>query len=49
MTQVRTKEKDGYSSVQIAFGEAKKINKPRAGHLKKINIDKFKFKIFKRI
>lgn len=40
VTQVRTKEKDGYSSVQIAFGETKKINKPRAGHLKKINIDK---------
>ena len=34
VTQVKTKEKDGYSAVQIGFGEAKKINKPKAGHLK---------------
>ena len=34
VTQVKTKEKDGYWAVQIGFGEAKKINKAMAGHLK---------------
>lgn len=34
VTQVRTAEKDGYSAVQIGFGEYKKINKPEAGHLR---------------
>ena len=35
VTQVRTPERDGYSAVQIGFGEMaeKRINKPRAGHL----------------
>jgi len=36
VTQIKTKERDGYEAVQIGFGEAKKINKPRAGHLKKV-------------
>ncbi len=45
VTQVKSKEnKDGYSAVQIGFGEAKRLNKPRTGHLKKNNIGKnFKF------
>lgn len=34
VTQVKTKEKDGYSAVQLGFGEKKKISKPLAGHLK---------------
>ncbi len=51
--QVKTKEphtvasgelrgkKDGYSAVQIGFGESKKINKPKTGHLK--NLPKLKW------
>jgi len=34
VTQVKTKEKDGYDAVQIGFGEAKKPNKPLKGHTK---------------
>ncbi len=34
VTQVRTKEKDGYQAVQIGSGESKKLNKPKTGHLK---------------
>ena len=34
VTQVKTKEKDGYGAVQIGFGLKKKNNKPLAGHLK---------------
>ena len=35
VTQIRTPEKDGYAAVQLGFGEvpAKRLNKPRAGHL----------------
>ncbi len=41
ITAVKTKEKDGHQAVQIGFGQAKKINKPLAGHLK--NLGKFKY------
>lgn len=34
VTQIRTKEKDGYQAVQIGFGQRKKANKPLKGHLK---------------
>ncbi|MFC1640588.1 50S ribosomal protein L3 [Patescibacteria group bacterium] len=34
ITQVKEQEKDGYTSVQVGFGESKKINKPMKGHLK---------------
>ena len=37
VTQIRTQETDGYSAVQIGFGEidGRKINKPAAGHFAK--------------
>src|SRR3990167_8225731 len=36
--QIKNKDKDGYSAVQIGFGarKEKNINKPQLGHLKKI-------------
>lgn len=34
VTQVRTKEKDGYEAIQVGYGEEKKPNKPKTGHLK---------------
>jgi large subunit ribosomal protein L3 len=34
ITQVKTADRDGYAAIQIGFGEAKKLNKPEAGHLK---------------
>ena len=34
VTQVKTQEKDGYQAVQLGFGDVKRLNKPRAGHLK---------------
>lgn len=34
ITQVRSLQKDGYSAIQIGFGEAKNIKKPQLGHLK---------------
>jgi large subunit ribosomal protein L3 len=37
VTQVRTQAADGYSAVQLGFGEIKasKVSKPRAGHFEK--------------
>ena len=37
VTQVRTKDKDGYDAIQLAFDEKKErhTNKPEAGHFKK--------------
>lgn len=37
VTQVKTKEKDGYAAIQVGFGKAKKISKPLKGHLKELN------------
>ena len=34
VTQVKTKDTDGYNAVQIGFGEAKHQPKPQAGHQK---------------
>lgn len=46
ITQVKTKEKDGFSAIQIGFGEAKKINKAISGHLKSLG-EMFFLKEFK--
>jgi large subunit ribosomal protein L3 len=36
VTQVKSPEKDGYSSVQVGWGERKRANKPAKGHLGKL-------------
>ncbi|MCI0687305.1 MAG: 50S ribosomal protein L3 [Sporichthyaceae bacterium] len=40
VTQVRTPDKDGYSAVQIGFGQIdpRKVNKPLAGHFEKAGV-----------
>jgi large subunit ribosomal protein L3 len=40
VTQVRTEERDGYVAVQLGFGEAKNLNKPERGHLKRLGLFK---------
>ncbi|MBD3232374.1 MAG: 50S ribosomal protein L3 [candidate division Zixibacteria bacterium] len=44
VTQIKDTDKDGYNSVQIAFGSKRKkhINKPLFGHLKKAGIESAK-------
>ena len=39
VAQVKTPETDGYSAVQLAFGPARKVNKPVGGHFAKAHID----------
>ncbi|WP_370616223.1 50S ribosomal protein L3 [Mumia sp. Pv 4-285] len=40
VTQIRTAETDGYTAVQIGFGEIdpRKVNKPQAGHFDKASV-----------
>jgi large subunit ribosomal protein L3 len=38
VAQTKTPEKDGYTAAQLAFGEAKRSNKPIAGHYSKAGI-----------
>lgn len=39
VTQVKRVETDGYSAIQLAFGAAKRVNKPLAGHLEKAGVE----------
>lgn len=34
VTQVKTKERDGYDAIQVGYAPARRLNKPEAGHLK---------------
>lgn len=45
VTQVKTLSKDGYSAVQIGYGNvsSKVLNQPQLGHLKKSNIRPLKY------
>jgi large subunit ribosomal protein L3 len=38
VTQIKTSEKNGYSSVQLGLGEKKKVTKSLQGHFKKANL-----------
>ena len=41
VTQIRTDENDGYTAVQLAYGEipARKVNKPAAGHFANAGVE----------
>jgi large subunit ribosomal protein L3 len=45
VTQVKTKSKDGYDSIQIGYGNTstKGLNQPKFGHLQKSNIQPLKY------
>jgi large subunit ribosomal protein L3 len=36
VVQIKTEENDGYNAVQIGFGNAKRVNDPMKGHLKRL-------------
>lgn len=36
VTQLKTADKEGYKAAQLGFGQAKRLNSPRKGHLKKL-------------
>ena len=41
VTQVKTKEIDGYEAVQLGYGEVKRRNKPLSGHLKDSRLSRY--------
>jgi large subunit ribosomal protein L3 len=49
ITQIKNKEKDGYSAVQLSFGERKEknINKPQLGHMNKAKVRALKMREFR--
>jgi large subunit ribosomal protein L3 len=40
VTQIKTRDKEGYDAIQLAFSEAKRLNHPQRGHLKKLGLYK---------
>jgi large subunit ribosomal protein L3 len=36
VTQIKTRDKEGYNAAQLGFGQAKRLNSPQKGHLKKL-------------
>jgi large subunit ribosomal protein L3 len=51
VVQLKTPERDGYSAVQLAFGEtkARRLNKPELGHLKAANVEASKHLVELRV
>jgi len=51
VVQLKTPERDGYSAVQLAFGEtrAARLNKPELGHLKTANVEPSKHLVELRV
>jgi len=45
ITQIKTKEKDGYDSIQMGYGNVstKSLTQPELGHLQKSNIQPLKY------
>ena len=45
VSQVKTKETDGYEAIQIGFGDikAKKVNKPMKGHFAKAGVEPMRY------
>src|SRR3954453_17999936 len=39
VVQVKTLERDGYSALQVTFGQAGTLNKPQAGHFDKAGVE----------
>jgi len=37
VTQIKSRETDGYESIQLGFGSIKSLNKPKRGHLKNLD------------
>lgn len=49
VAQVKRPEKDGYSAIQLAFGNPKRVTKPLAGHFAKANIDPARYLVELRL
>ena len=41
VVQIKTQDNDGYEAIQIGFGTRKRVNKPLAGHMKRLGQFRF--------
>jgi large subunit ribosomal protein L3 len=41
VTQIKSVARDGYDAVQLGFGDAKRLNSPKRGHLKRLGLLKY--------
>ena len=41
VTQVKTRQNDGYEAIQLGFGDVKRRNKPQTGHLKNSKLSRY--------
>ena len=41
VVQIKTRDNDGYEAIQIGFGARKRVNKPLAGHMKRLGQFRF--------
>ncbi len=41
VTQIKTQRTDGYEAVQLGYGQVKRLNKPRSGHLKNSELSRY--------
>ena len=49
VAQVKTPESDGYTAIQLAFGESRRPTKPVVGHFKKADIDPSRYLVELRL
>ncbi|MEX2394806.1 MAG: 50S ribosomal protein L3 [Actinomycetota bacterium] len=51
IAQIRTPERDGYSAIQLAFGEIRsnKLTRPELGHLQRSNLDPHRYLVELRV
>lgn len=49
ISQIKRPETDGYSAIQLAFGKAKRLNRPAAGHLAKANLENARYLVELRV
>jgi large subunit ribosomal protein L3 len=49
ISQIKRSETDGYSAIQLAFGKAKRVNRPAAGHLAKANLENARYLVELRV
>lgn len=47
VTQIKSKDKDGYESVQLGFEPTRKMNKPQSGHLRKTGQTETTFRVLR--
>ena len=49
VAQVKRPDKDGYSAIQMAFGQPRRTTKPKEGHFKKANVDPARYLVELRV